>query len=162
NTPPAPELYVSSYTRVNISDCWPLGSKTELRYFWRLCTPHHNNGRGESPIYPGVPIPLGLFCFLQWQNCTRNKQRKLPWLSKRREEEVAKEAEYEEADNPVDGVYVDDDHVHVKTPASRVLFKVQIAQLVASSVGELASNNGTRLPLEACFGRQTGHFIWWY
>lgn len=75
----------------------------------------------------------------------------LPGLSKRREEEVAKEAEYEEANDPVDRVDVDDDHVHVKAPASRVILEVHGVQTVASSVGELASSDGTGLPLKAWF-----------
>lgn len=76
----------------------------------------------------------------------------LPGLSKRRKEEVAKKAEYEEANNPVDWVDVDDDHVHVKAPAPRVVLKVHGVQAVASSVGELASGHGTWLPLEAWIG----------
>lgn len=82
--------------------------------------------------------------------------------SKRREEEIAKEAEYEEANNPVDWVDVDDDHVHIKAPASRVILKVHGIQTVASSMGELASSNGTGLPLEAWFGWQMRHLIQWF
>lgn len=74
--------------------------------------------------------------------------------SKRRKEEVAKEAEYEEANNPVDGVNVNDDHVHVEVPASRVVVKVQRVQAVASSMGELATSDWTGRSLEAWCGRK--------
>lgn len=79
----------------------------------------------------------------------------LPGLLKRREEDVAKNTEYEEANNPVDRVYADDDHVHVKAPASRVIRKVHGVQTVATSVGEVTSSNGAGLPLKAWFGQQT-------
>lgn len=72
--------------------------------------------------------------------------------SKRRKEEVAEQAEDEEADDPVDRVDVDDDHVHVKAPALGVVLKVHGVQTVASSVGELAPADGCGRPLEAWFG----------
>lgn len=95
----------------------------------------------SSVFLPSICLqpPVFLFC-------------SLPELSKRREEEVAEEAEYEEADDPVDRVDVDDDHVHVKAPAPGVILKVHGVQAVASSVGELSSGNGTGLPLKAWIG----------
>lgn len=77
--------------------------------------------------------------------------------SKRRKEEVAEQAEDEEADDPVDRVDVDDDHVHVKAPALRVVLKVHGVQTVASSVGELAPADGCGRPLEAWIGWQKRH-----
>lgn len=70
-------------------------------------------------------------------------------LSKRRKEEVTEEAEDEEADHPVDGVDVNDDHVHVQAPAPSVVPEVQAVQLVASSPGQRTPRHGSGLPLEA-------------
>lgn len=81
-------------------------------------------------------------------------------LSKRREEDVAKNTKYEEANNPVDRVDVDDDHVHVKAPTSRVVWKVHGVQTVASSMGEVMLSHGTGLPLKAWLGQQMRYRIW--
>lgn len=67
---------------------------------------------------------------------------------KREEEEIAEEAEDNEANDPVDGVYIDDHHVHVKSPAMRIILKVEGIKPVAP-VRELASANWTCLPLKA-------------
>ena len=80
-------------------------------------------------------------------------------MSKRREEEVAEEAEHKEADDPVDRVDVDDDHVHVKAPAPGVVLEVHGVQAVASPVGELSSAQGTGLPLKAWIGGQKRHHV---
>lgn len=72
-------------------------------------------------------------------------------LSKGREEQIAKGAEYEKANNPVDRVDVDYDHVHVETPTSRVVLKVNCVDGKSSSMGELASHTWARLPLETLF-----------
>lgn len=77
-----------------------------------------------------------------------------PGPSKRREKHVAKAAENEEPNEPVDGVDVNDDHVHVETPASGVVLKVQVIQGEGSSVGELTSHTWAGLPLEAWFEKQ--------
>lgn len=73
-------------------------------------------------------------------------------LSKRREEEVAKQAEDEEANDPVDWVDVNDDHVHVKSPALRVVLEVHGVQTVTTSVRVLAPADGCGRPLEAWIG----------
>lgn len=70
-------------------------------------------------------------------------------LSKRRKEEVTEEAEHEESDHPVDGVDVNDDHVHVQAPAPSVAPEVQAVQLVASSPGQLMPRHGSGLSLKA-------------
>lgn len=67
---------------------------------------------------------------------------------KREEEEIAEEAEDNEANDPVDGVYIDDHHVHVKSPAMRIILKVEGIKSVAP-VRELPSANWTCLPLKA-------------
>lgn len=67
---------------------------------------------------------------------------------KREEEKIAEEAEDNEANDPVDGVYIDDHHVHVKSPTMRIILKVEGIKPVAP-VRELASANWTCLPLKA-------------
>lgn len=66
-------------------------------------------------------------------------------LSKRRKEEVTEDAEHEEADHPVDGVDVNDDHVHVPAPAP----EVRAVQLVASPPGQLTPRHGSGPSLKA-------------
>lgn len=67
---------------------------------------------------------------------------------KREEEKIAEEAEDNEANDPVDGVYIDDHHVHVKSPTMRIILKVEGIKPVAP-VRELASANWTCLSLKA-------------
>lgn len=77
-------------------------------------------------------------------------RRQLPcaFSLKREEEEIAEEAEDNEANDPVDRVYIDDHHVHVKSPAMRIILKVEGIKPVAL-VRELASPDWTCLPLKA-------------
>lgn len=69
-------------------------------------------------------------------------------FSKGREEEIAEEAEDNEANDPVDRVYINDHHVHVKSPAMRIILKVEGIKPVAP-VRELPSASWTCLSLKA-------------
>lgn len=82
-------------------------------------------------------------------------------VSRRREEEVAKQADDEEADDPVDWVDVDDDHVHVEAPALRVVLEVHGVQTIATS-WVLPSADGCGRPLEACVGWISNTVNWWW
>lgn len=82
-------------------------------------------------------------------------------VSKRREEEVAKQADNEEANDPVDWVDVNDDHVHVKAPALRVVLEVHRVQTIATSVRVLPPADGCGRPLEACIGWRSNMVTWW-
>lgn len=107
-------------------------------------------------IHEQQQVATLLFTLMFWSQCYfTSKYTLLSSLmcslrSESRKEEVAEEAKYEKGNYPVDRVDVDDHHVHVKAPAPRVALEIYSIQMVAASVGELASSSGTGRSLEAC------------